>query len=64
MAGIVRPTDRHGPRGGPDRRHDPLGARAVTRRDESLLDPPYEGLWLQVSALLVDLGVLSGQSPP
>jgi hypothetical protein len=39
--GIVWPTDHHGPRGGPDRRHDPAGARAVTRRDNSRLDPPY-----------------------
>jgi len=42
MLGIVRPTDRHGPRGGP-------------RRDPSRLDPPY-GTYdgLLVSKAIVD----------
>jgi len=33
----VRPTESLGRFGGPDRRHDPAGARAVTRLDESRL---------------------------
>jgi hypothetical protein len=30
----------------------------------ALAEATAEGLWLQVSALLADLGVLSGKSPP